>query len=619
MELIDSLLKEEKYLEALEKINFRLGLIRSSNNFKEKELEDLLQKRIEVKIKLKQVDELILDAVRAEKYPPREEYKVGRNTKVILEFKNIFQHSSEAIVSTIHTNRFFNFSERGASSELIKRVGKEKIENQLKSSKNFSKNKYITIKHEELNSPISYHIPYYLDTSDLNLAVLERGIQDVLNECEIKKYKDISFFALGFYYVLIAEEKDKHKIATAISETVAQAIINFFYEKDNTSIQTIYFGFVNNKTMQTMDRAFFKWTSFTKQQLFIQKELSERQKNIVRSALTEDPTYIEILKELSYSLHDNSTILLLGESGVGKSYLAKIIHENGNRREKPFLSDNCALITPENISIKLFGWIKGSFTNAIADGFGLFSEADQGTLFLDEIGNVGIEVQKMLLTFFNEGEFFRFGDNKVPFTSDIKLIFGTNVDLENHVTNGYFAHDLYERIYQRVITIPPLRNRKSDIKILINKFVSELNITNQYLIEFDSEVIELLCDFPWYGNVRQLKFYVENIYNICRLQNINIINKQVINENPPRKTQIGYDKFSQLEQLLIKILSNWPSQNGPFIDKIVKPIISKIYLQDLKGNIKDAHLNIGIEGRNGKISEIYKKFEIYSKAKQLLQ
>jgi len=205
----------------------------------------------------------------------------------------------------------------------------------------------------------------------------------------------------------------------------------------------------------------------------------------------------------------NSTVMLRGESGTGKELIARAIHYNSLRKDRPFVPVDCSSLSESLLESELFGHVKGSFTGAVANKKGLFEAADGGTLFLDEIGNITLATQAKLLRFIEEREFKAVGDTRTQ-KVDIRLITATNKDLEGMVADGDFRDDLYYRINIFPIEIPPLRQRRDDIPALalhfLNHFCAEMG---QPPGEFSTGAMNLLLNHDWPGNVRELENVVE--------------------------------------------------------------------------------------------------------------
>lgn len=205
------------------------------------------------------------------------------------------------------------------------------------------------------------------------------------------------------------------------------------------------------------------------------------------------------------------TVLVSGESGVGKEVIPKIIHKYSKRRNGRYLAVNCGAIPPGTINAELFGHEKGSFTGAIGERKGYFEEADGGTLFLDEIGELPKETQALLLRVLQDGEYMKVGSSKVEKT-DVRIIAATNVNLINAVRQGKFREDLYYRLCAVQIQMPALRDRKDDIYLLFRKFTSDFSEKyNICKISLTHDAISLIRDYRWPGNVRQLKNVAETV------------------------------------------------------------------------------------------------------------
>ena len=213
----------------------------------------------------------------------------------------------------------------------------------------------------------------------------------------------------------------------------------------------------------------------------------------------------EMYKQVDLIAPTNFSVILYGESGTGKEVIAKTIHQSSNRKDKPFVAVDCGTISRELAASELFGHIKGSFTGAISDKEGFFEVADGGTLFLDEVSNLPLDVQTTLLRVIQERKFKRVGSSK-DMSTDVRVIVASNENLQEAYRKGKFREDLYHRFNEFSITIPPLRQRKDDIKLFaaffLQKVAAELN---KQLDGFDDEVMELFLNYEWPGNLREFK------------------------------------------------------------------------------------------------------------------
>jgi two-component system nitrogen regulation response regulator NtrX len=206
-----------------------------------------------------------------------------------------------------------------------------------------------------------------------------------------------------------------------------------------------------------------------------------------------------------------ASVLITGESGVGKELVARAIHRNSPRKDAPFIRVNCAAIPEELIESELFGHEKGSFTGASRDQAGKFVQADGGTIFLDEIGDMSLKTQAKVLRVLQDGEVEPVGAAK-PFTVDVRVIAATNHDLESAIAKGQFREDLYYRLNVVPIHVPPLRDRNEDVSILVREFAEAFRKENDARPRgFTAAALERLRRLPWTGNVRELKNAVERV------------------------------------------------------------------------------------------------------------
>ena len=217
-------------------------------------------------------------------------------------------------------------------------------------------------------------------------------------------------------------------------------------------------------------------------------------------------TIIETAKQFAQS---SSSILIYGETGTGKEGLAQSIHNASPRANKPFVSVNCASLPPTLIESELFGYVDGAFTGARKSGKkGLFELAHTGTIFLDEIGDLPLDIQSRLLRVIQEREIMRIGDDKIQ-SIDIRLICATNKNLKQLVREGKFRQDLYYRINVLRLTLPPLRNRREDIMLLMNFYLNRYSHDKTKILQLADDIKAYLINYPWYGNIRELKNVAE--------------------------------------------------------------------------------------------------------------
>jgi DNA-binding NtrC family response regulator len=224
---------------------------------------------------------------------------------------------------------------------------------------------------------------------------------------------------------------------------------------------------------------------------------------------------LEVAKNIQRVASAKTTVLLLGESGTGKELFARAIHSLSPRKDFPFVPINCAAIPKELLESELFGHEKGAFTGAEAKKLGKFELADKGTIFLDEIGEMALPLQSKIMRIIQEGEIEHVGGVKtIPV--DVRVIAATNKDIERAVSEGTFREDLYYRLNVFPIRVPPLRERTEDIPLLVDFFVkkycAEMKTGTK---EVSEEVVSLLMDSPWKGNVRELENSIERAVILC--------------------------------------------------------------------------------------------------------
>ena len=221
----------------------------------------------------------------------------------------------------------------------------------------------------------------------------------------------------------------------------------------------------------------------------------------------------EKMNELFKLIHDvaptSTTVLIQGENGTGKELIANAIHYNSPNVNKPFIKLNCAVLAETLLESELFGHVKGAFTGAIKDKVGRFELANRGTLFLDEIGEITPNMQLKLLRVLQEGEFERVGGSET-LKVDVRIIAATNQDLQTKIHERKFRQDLYYRLNVIPIHVPPLRERKDDIELLVYHFLEKFDeVYKKNIKKIEPEVIRALGDYDWPGNIRELENYME--------------------------------------------------------------------------------------------------------------
>ena len=275
----------------------------------------------------------------------------------------------------------------------------------------------------------------------------------------------------------------------------------------------------------------------------------------------------EIFDTIKQIADSKTTVLIEGESGTGKELVAKAIHFNSNRKGKPFIAINCAGIPETLIESELFGHEKGAFTNAYGRKLGRFEMADSGTLFLDEISELSLATQAKILRFLQERELVRVGGTET-INVDVRLIAATNRNLENSVANGAFRDDLYYRIKVVPIHLPPLRERKEDIPLLVNHFLNRIMKEKEATAKsISSEALDLLIEYSWPGNIRELENTIERITLLSK-------NSKVLPEDLPSNIR-GNARLNSIKEAVLEGKLSFEKAEAEFQRDIILNTLKK--------------------------------------------
>ena len=326
----------------------------------------------------------------------------------------------------------------------------------------------------------------------------------------------------------------------------------------------------------------------------------------------------DVFKTISKVVSNDLSILIIGESGTGKEVIAKTIHELSDRKNYPFIALNMAAIPKDLVESELFGHERGAFTGAINQQKGKFSQANDGTLFLDEIGDMPFSAQTRLLRVLQEKEFSPIGSKEV-IKSNARIISASQYSLDDMVEKGVFRKDLFFRLNVIPISVPPLRSRKTDIPLLVNHFLEKIADEGLPKKFFSSKAIDLLNNYSWPGNIRELENLIKrlSILNFEQeisaemVQNILLKNHDNINKLMKNNTLVDFLE-NKIKLLLNNSQSNY-TQVGLYnliVSEIEKPLI-EICLKFTDGNQNKAAVLLGIN-RNTlrkKIKEL--KIEIH--------
>ncbi|MFI4860964.1 MAG: sigma 54-interacting transcriptional regulator [Phycisphaerales bacterium JB063] len=274
----------------------------------------------------------------------------------------------------------------------------------------------------------------------------------------------------------------------------------------DTRLITIFAGMIS-QTIRIYQQMRLERDQWLQEKQLLTDDLRARYRfdNIIGTS----PAMVDVLGTIAQVASSRATCLILGETGCGKELIAKAIHYNSPRRDKPLIRVNCGALSAQLLESELFGHVKGAFTGAVRDKVGRFEAANGGTLFLDEVGTLSPQLQVKLLRVLQEREFERVGDHHT-LKADVRIIAATNLDLEEEVRAGTFRDDLYYRLNVVSIHLPPLRSRREDVPMLIDHFLKRFNQENARSVKrISRDVMNVLLRYPWPGNVRELENAIE--------------------------------------------------------------------------------------------------------------
>ncbi len=311
----------------------------------------------------------------------------------------------------------------------------------------------------------------------------------------------------------------------------------------------------------------------------------------------ESSSFLELIEQVSLVAPISKPVLVIGERGTGKELIASRLHYLSTRWDQPFIKLNCSAISESLLESELFGHESGSFTGANKRHIGRFELADKGTLFLDELANASLAVQEKLLRVIEYGEFERVGGSKTV-NVDVRIVAATNEDLPSLANQGKFRADLLDRLAFEVITIPPLRSRKSDILILAEHFALDMTreLKRELFSGFGAMAKQALYDYSWPGNVRELKNVIErNLYRTAEDEMVNRIQFDPF-ESPYRlsdnsKPIMQTASNLESESAQIEINEESPLLNQPLADlktSLITPLTN--FPIDLKQQINDLEI-----------------------------
>lgn len=403
------------------------------------------------------------------------------------------------------------------------------------------------------------------EASNKNEAIekLQREYFDiVLIDLDLDEKNDgielVKMFKNKKSHVIVLSAKDDDQVTIKSYENGCDHFLNKIYYKK--SLKSYFTKYIKN-TDQKINTNFFK-----------------------KHYITQDELLIKNIKELTEINIENKSILITGDTGVGKSYIAKHIHNFTYDSDKPFIHINCSEISDDLIESELFGHLKGSFTGAISDKVGKLSLANGGTLFLDEIGTISISMQKKLLKAIDEKTFYPVGSNKL-LKSEFTLITATCEDLFEKIHRNEFRKDFFFRISGFNLTIKSLKERKEDIPLLIKHFIQ--SSYRRFVIK--EETIEMLKEYSWPGNVRELKKTVDNL---------SLLKKGII----------------EIDDLPSVFKNNTSNQSYNLLTNSQQKNILEYGLKEFIKNVEEEIVNESLIRNNGKITHCIKELQISTSA-----
>lgn len=333
-----------------------------------------------------------------------------------------------------------------------------------------------------------------------------------------------------------------------------------------------------------------------------------------QNIIGKSPAIQKVFELIKLVASTKSTILIQGESGTGKELVARAIHQLSPRAKYQFVPVNSGSMPPDLLESNLFGHVKGSFTGAIADKKGLFEVANKGTIFFDEIGTLNLETQAKILRVMQDKEFMRLGGTEV-IKVDVRIIAATNIDLRIAVLKRAFREDLFYRLNVIKIDLPPLRERKEDIPLLVEHFVKKYSRENQKEIEgIEPDAMEVLMKYWWPGNVRELEHCIERAVVLTRSKNIKVEDfpDSIVNPNPMDQLKMESMNLLYLPEEMKYHGDLFSSDDGPTgfkwqIEKFKRELLIRA-LREAKGVKRKAAQILGLKPST--FSEMLKKYKI---------
>ncbi|HIE43947.1 MAG TPA: sigma-54-dependent Fis family transcriptional regulator [Candidatus Omnitrophica bacterium] len=337
----------------------------------------------------------------------------------------------------------------------------------------------------------------------------------------------------------------------------------------------------------------FKMKRLEEENIYLKKELSRKAGKLIVGKSASFSHVMELIRKVAKS---KATVLICGETGTGKELVARTIHYTSLRRDAPLVVVNCVALPENLLESELFGHLKGAFTGAYEDKKGKFQVADSGTLFLDEVGGIPLNLQPKLLRVIENQEFEPVGGTKT-IQCDVRIIAATNVDLKKAVEKGVFREDLYYRLNVFPIYLPPLRDRREDIPLLVNHFIDMCNSElGKRVKDIEKQTLDILKSYHWPGNVRELENVIERAMVLCEKDILtaelflSLDRRSVEADTPPSSVYEGKDIFHHGEK-------NYAVLKNRLIAAFDRNFITEL-LRETRGNIAMAAKLSGMDRKN---------------------
>lgn len=346
------------------------------------------------------------------------------------------------------------------------------------------------------------------------------------------------------------------------------------------------------------------------------KTYEDRANALYEIAHTSNQDYKDILRSLAFAIEERESIILfLGESGVGKSFLAEKIHQLSTRSEKPFVTIDCSAVSENLLESEIFGHEKGSFTGAYKNRDGALETARDGIVFIDEIHRATQVLQNKLLNYLRTRKYKKVGSDRV-LSSNAKILIGTNQDPKKLVQRGEVKEDFFNRMTNgRIFEIPPIRKRVEDIPAIAEWELKKYNELNNRKLKIEANAYKMITKYNWPGNYDQLKRYLIRKLDDCFKEKVTILTKDAIEIDPPDDESFN-NPFTQLEAALLNIIPIWKSKEEKLISNLIEPMLANIYIDKMKGLRTKAseYIEISDKTLNQRLTQYKTVYEKYIKS-----